>query len=109
AAYQSFRSPRPGEAGDRNILRMPSYIVMDAGLGKTFNIPHTENHKLQFRWETFNVTNTQPFGVISTMGVDQDPYLARPNADFGRYIGSQKPVGESRSGRMMQFALRYMF
>lgn len=109
AAYQSFRSPRAGEAGDRNILRLPSYIVVDAGLGKIFNMPYSENHKLQLRWETFNVSNTQRFGVISSMGVDQDPYLARPGPDFGRYIDSQKPVGESRPGRVMQFALRYTF
>jgi hypothetical protein len=109
AAYQSFRSPRAGEPGDRNILRIPSYFVIDAGLGKSFDLPYAENHKLQFRWETFNVTNTQPFGVITTMGVEQDPYLARPGPDFGRYVDSQKPVGESRPGRVMQFALRYTF
>lgn len=30
AAYRSFRSPRAGEVGDRNILRLPRYFVMDA-------------------------------------------------------------------------------
>ncbi len=108
-AYRSFRSPRAGEVGDRNILRRPTYFVVDAGLGKTFKMPYAETHRLQFRWEVFNVTNTQPFGVIAAIGVAQDPYLGTPNADFGRYIDSQKPVGESRSGRVMQFALRYVF
>ncbi len=108
-AYRSFRSPRAGEVGDRNILRLPSYFVMDAGLGKTFDMPYAESHKLQFRWEVFNLTNTQPFGVISAMGLAQDPYLGAPGPDFGRYIDSQKPVGESRPGRVMQFALRYVF
>ena len=28
AAYKSFRSPRPGETGDRNILRYPGFITM---------------------------------------------------------------------------------
>jgi hypothetical protein len=109
AAYRSFRSPRAGEVGDRNILRRPAYFVMDMGLGKTFKMPYAESHQLQFRWEVFNVTNTQPFGVISAIGVAQDPYLGTPTADFGRYIDSQKPVGESRPGRVMQFALRYVF
>jgi hypothetical protein len=109
AAYQSFRSPRAGEVGDRNILRLPGYFVVDAGLGKTFNMPYSETHKLQLRWEVFNVTNTQPFGVISSMGLAQDPYLGKPGPDFGRYIDSQKPVGETRPGRVMQFALRYVF
>ena len=62
AAYRSFRSPRAGEVGDRNILRLPRYFVMDAGLGKTFKMPYAERHSLQFRWEVFNLTNTQPFG-----------------------------------------------
>ncbi len=109
AAYRSFRSPRAGEVGDRNILRLPRYFVMDAGLGKTFKMPYAETHLLQFRWEVFNVTNTQPFGVISAIGVAQDPYTGSPGPDFGRYFDSQKPVGETRPGRVMQFALRYVF
>jgi len=109
AAYRSFRSPRAGEVGDRNILRLPRYFVMDAGLGKTFKMPYAESHSLQFRWEVFNVTNTQPFGVISAMGAAQDPYTGAAGADFGRYFDSQKPVGETRPGRVMQFALRYVF
>jgi hypothetical protein len=72
-------------------------------------MPYSETHKLQLRWEVFNVTNTQPFGVISSMGLAQDPYLGKPGPDFGRYIDSQKPVGETRPGRVMQFALRYVF
>lgn len=109
AAYRSFRSPRAGEVGDRNILRQPRYFVLDAGLGKTFNMPYAESHQLQFRWEVFNVTNTQPFGAIFALSVAQDPYLGTPGADFGRYFDSQKPVGETRPGRVMQFALRYVF
>ncbi len=32
AVYQSYRDPRPGEAGDRNTLRQPGYFTLDAGL-----------------------------------------------------------------------------
>ncbi len=107
--YQSFRSARAGEDGDRNILRLPWYFSMDASLNKTFRLPYAEGHQLQFRWETFNVTNTQPFGVIDSLGVLADPYKGEPNPGFGRYIGSQTPSGESRPGRVMQFGLRYSF
>lgn len=109
AAFRSFRSPRAGEVGDRNILRLPAYFALDAGLGKSFKMPYAEGHQMTFRWEVFNVTNTQPFGVIATMGQVQDPYLSQPGSDFGRFNGSQAPVGESRPGRVMQFALRYVF
>jgi hypothetical protein len=60
-AYSSFRSPYPGESGDRNQLRMPSYFVMDMGLQKQFKMPWSETHKLGFKWEVFNVTNSDFF------------------------------------------------
>ena len=45
-AYQSFRNARAGEVGDRNIdtLRLPSYISLDAGLSKSFNMWYAEGH-----------------------------------------------------------------
>jgi hypothetical protein len=62
-AFQHFRNAYPGETGERNVFRVPGYVVVDMGLGKTFHpsglwarIPET--HELQFRWEVFNVTNT---------------------------------------------------
>jgi hypothetical protein len=111
-AYRSFRNARAGEAGDRNIttLRLPSYFAMDAGLSKSFPMWYAEGHRLQFRWEVFNVTNTQRFGLISSLGLNPEPFAAnQAPEDFGRYVGSQTPVGEKRPGRVMQFALRYQF
>jgi hypothetical protein len=70
---------------------------------------YAENHRLTFRWEVFNVTNTQRFGSISSFGLNLDPQEGTPPSDFGRYTGSQTPIGESRPGRVMQFALRYQF
>jgi len=109
AVYKSFRSARAGEDGDRNIFRLPRYFCLDSALSKTFKMPYAEGHQLQFRWEVFNVTNTQPFGSIDSQGLPQDPWRGEPNPGFGRYISSQTPAGESRPGRVMQFALRYIF
>jgi hypothetical protein len=109
-AYNSFRNARAGETGERNIntLRFPSYFVLDSGLSKSFKI--TESQRLQFRWEVFNVTNTQPFGAIDSLTLNPDPFSATaPSSGFGNFIGSQVPVGEPRPGRTMQFALRYSF
>lgn len=112
AALQSFRDARPGEGGDRNILRGPSYITLDAGLYKTFNLPW-EGHKLTFRWEVFNVTNTQRFdgNTIADLSLTQDPFVFKPTAgrDFGRFTSTQTPLNETKAGRVMQFALRYEF
>ena len=111
AAYRSFRNSRAGESGDRNIdtLRIPSYFVFDAGLSKSFGMWYAEGHKLQFRWEVFNVTNTQRYGTIANLTLNPEPFLGTPPSNFGTYIGSQTPVGETRPGRVMQFALRYQF
>jgi hypothetical protein len=111
AAYQSFRNARAGETGDRNVLRGPSYISLDAGLMKTFKMPW-ENHTLQFRWEVFNVTNTQRFdgNTISDISVGQDPFQGgQPGSDFGRFTSTQTPLNETKAGRIMQFGLRYQF
>ncbi len=111
-AYRSFRNARAGEVGDRNLstLRLPRYFVLDAGLSKSFKMGYAEGHQLQFRWEVFNVTNTQPFGVIAALTLLPDPFDAdAPSASFGRFSGSQTAVGEPRPGRVMQFALRYSF
>ena len=111
AVYRSFRPARPGEIGDRNVLRAPGYISLDAGLYKTFQMPW-EGHALQFRWEVFNVTNTQRFDglTISDLSLGTDPFLGgSPNSDFGRFTSTQAPLNETKAGRVMQFALRYTF
>lgn len=109
-AYQSLRNPRAGEEGDRNVFRLPHYATMDMGLGKSFRMPYSEQHSLQLRWEVFNVTNSQPFGGGGmTLTVNQDPNLSTPVAQWGQFTRSATPAGETRPGRIMQFALRYSF
>ena len=111
AAYQSWRPARSGEVGDRNALRGPGYIALDMGLYKSFKMPW-EGHALQFRWEVFNVTNTQRFDAltIADLSLGTDPFLGgNPNSDFGRFTSTQTPLNETKAGRVMQFALRYTF
>ena len=109
AAYQSFRSPRAGETGDRNVLRYPGFISLDFGLSKLIKMPYSENHNLRFRWDVFNATNTQRLTSVlgSTFAVGLDPFLGgatgTPTASFGNLTAIQ---GEPR---IMQFALRYEF
>jgi hypothetical protein len=106
-AYHSFRNARPGETGDRNVFRIPSYIALDFGVGKTWKMPFNENHRLQLRAEAFNITNTQrlagPNRTRSGFGLSIDPQLYDPSGEFGNIIETQ---GQPR---IMQFALRYDF
>jgi hypothetical protein len=110
-AYLSFRDPRPGEGGDRNVFRYPGYFALDAGLYKTFKLPW-EGQTITFRWEVFNVTNTQKLtGPISGTGLGTDPFLlgTTVSSDFGKLTATQTPLNENKAGRVMQFALRYQF
>jgi hypothetical protein len=101
-AYRSFRTPFAGEAGDRNTYRYPGYVTFDFGLYKSFRL-FTENQKLTFRWEVFNLTNTQRFTGLTSTALAKDPNLGAPSADFGKFTGTQG------TPRVMQFALRIDF
>ncbi len=111
--YQGFRNAYPGETGPRNIFRMPGYVNLDMGLGKTWKMPYKEGHELQFRWEVFNVTNTQRFNNVNTgrdgWGVVLDPKLtnAAPPPTWASFTSVQGRNGEAF--RIMQFGLRYSF
>ena len=106
-AYRSFRNARPGETGDRNVFRMPGYVSLDMGLAKSFTMPWSENHKLQIRWEVFNVTNTQHFGRLDTsrtgFGITLDPFNESPPSNWSNFTGIQG------TPRIMQFGFRYSF
>ncbi len=103
AAYQSYRTPYPGESGDRNQLRYPSYFTLDSGLAKSFVMPWKENHKIQIRWEVFNVTNSAQFTGLASTALGYNPSRGLPSSTFANFTGTQG------SPRVMQFAFRYDF
>ena len=104
-AYQSFRNARAGETGERNVLRRQGYVSLDMGLSKSFKVH--EGHRLQFRWEVFNATNTQRLGAANAdhagMGLNVDPHITIPSSSFGTISQIQG------TPRIMQFGLRYDF
>jgi hypothetical protein len=95
-SLQSFTNSRAGQSGARNIIRGDGFFSLDFGLGKEFRMPW-EGHRLQFRWEVFNATNTARFDV-STISLD-----ITNSGTFGRYQDTLAPP------RVMQFGLRYEF
>jgi carboxypeptidase family protein len=105
--YRSFRNARPGETGDRNVFRVPGYVNLDLGLGKSFTMPWSEGHKLQIRVEAFNVTNTQRMGQIDIsrtgFGMALDPVNATPPTNWSNFTAIQG------TPRVMQFGFRYEF
>lgn len=111
-AFNSLRNARPGETGDRNVFRLPGYSTLDMGLSKTFTMPWNENHKFQFRWEVFNVTNVQYFDISGALitrtsyGLPQDTGVIQstPPGSFGTLYDSVQGTP-----RQMQFGFRYSF
>ncbi len=81
-----------GNAG-RNILYGPPQRQLDFSVFKNFTV--TENSRLQFRAEVFNLTNTPNFGV---------PQQTLGTPDFGT-INNTANAGP----RQLQFALKLLF
>ncbi|MDQ3258903.1 MAG: hypothetical protein M3R15_34410, partial [Acidobacteriota bacterium] len=75
----------------RNSLRGPGYKNVDLGLHRNF--PITENVRVQFRAEAFNVFNFVNLGL---------PNSNRSSSNFGRILTASDP-------RILQFALRLNF
>jgi hypothetical protein len=80
-----------GNSG-RNILRGPGRVNLDFSLFKSFQL--TEKFRLQFRAETFNITNTPQFDVPNAS-------IGSPNAGI-----ITNTLGNPRQ---LQFALRLSF
>jgi hypothetical protein len=99
AAMDGYNLPLAGDSGQRNGLRGDGFFGIDLGVGKRFSLYSVRDqpHTLQFRAESFNITNSVRF----------DPYSASVNilnpARFGQYTGTlTRP-------RVFQFSLRYEF
>ena len=101
-ALSKFRRAYPGEPGVRNMFEGDGYFSIDFSLSKSWSLPWASDHKLRFRWDTFNVTNTPKFDVFF-----MDMFPDR-QASFGRYYETIATC-DGGAGRCMQFALKYEF
>jgi hypothetical protein len=99
-ALEFFRFSLPGEQGIRNQLRGDGYFTFDTSISKAFRLGIAD-HRLRFRWDVFNLTNTAKFDVNSLTALPD-------RSGFGRYDGTLATC-DAQAGRCMQFALRYEF
>jgi len=107
-AYAAYTHTPMGGAGSRNTLRAGGFFTIDLGIGKSFRMPW-EGHRLQFRWEIFNLTNTVSFASSGgDITLDLDSVSA-----FGRIINTASSASQSYPlvphNRVMQIGLRYEF
>ena len=95
-AFTFFRFTLPGLRGERNVLRADQYFSLDFAIGKSFFMPW-EGHKLTFRFEAFNVTNSTYFDAASL------------SASIGRQATFGDYSAVMGNPRQMQFGFRYEF
>jgi hypothetical protein len=99
-AIAMFRRQLPGEVGLRNVFRGDGYFTVDLSVSKSWSLGIAD-HRVRFRWDIFNATNTPKFDVGQ---LTNTPDLT----GFGRYNGTLATC-DAQAGRCMQFALRYEF
>ena len=99
-AITKFRRQLPGETGVRNLFRGDGYFTIDTSVSKSWALGIAD-HRLRFRWDVFNLTNTPKFDVGQ---LTNTPDIA----GFGRYNGTLATC-DAQAGRCMQFAFRYEF
>ena len=97
----AFVAGTPGEWGNagRGLVELPGFKNVALLLSKYFQLPW-EGHRLQFRFEAFNLTNT--------------PHLGTPGNAFGIFSINATSTAAARiftadSPRIIQFALKYKF
>ncbi len=88
----------------RNTLSSPGIIGWDFILLKNFKLPYSDNHKLQFRFEAFNLPNHPNWGNPDN-NLNSGPVNATTGlgANFGTITGVRTNM------RNLQLALRYTF
>jgi hypothetical protein len=100
AIVGSVQFSAPGVFGSRNVLRGPSYSVVDLAVSKLFTVPvGGARHQLQLQVIAFNVFDQVNF---SPNGID----LAPRSATFGRITTTAGPRGGARE---VELAVRYTF
>jgi hypothetical protein len=96
---------RPTGRGDRGntcdnaMLQLPGFHNHDISLFKNF--PLKSGHKMQFRWEIYNLFDQLSFFEVDT-SAQFDATGRQTDTNFGK-------VTSARNERRMQFSLRYAF
>ncbi|MGB6401425.1 MAG: TonB-dependent receptor [Candidatus Sulfotelmatobacter sp.] len=96
AAEAAFRPEWPGESGVRNNVIGDGMFDIDTGVSKDFALG--EGRRVEFSWQTFNLTNSVRYDVRAAQ-----PSLSSDPAEFGKYLSTLTQP------RFMQFALRLVF
>ena len=108
-AFAPVTAARFGTSGF-NIVRAPGLINFDASIFRDFTI--RKRFKMQFRAESFNITNTPHFAgpgtSVSSMQLNSDGSLCNLNG-YTVITAVQNTGREGVDERMFRFALKLTF
>ena len=90
-----------GRIGVRNNVIGEGMFNIDTGVSKDFALG--EGRRVEFSWQTFNLTNSVRYDVRGAVGNSAQPSLSYDPAKFGKYLSTLT------TPRFMQFALRFVF
>ena len=95
--FDAFTTATPGTFGNlgRNAVFGPGLVNFDAAIHKDFHMFYNENHRLQFRFETFNAFNHPNWGLPNGNH--------RSATNFGQISTTRGDM------RQLQFAVKYVF
>jgi hypothetical protein len=96
-AFTAFNETMAGQSGLRNNLRGSGWFDIDSGVYKNFTMPWSEKEHLQFRWESYNLTNSVRF----------DPASASLSVLIASSFG--KLTSQLGTPRQMQFAMKFIW
>ncbi|HEV1283847.1 MAG TPA: TonB-dependent receptor [Bryobacteraceae bacterium] len=107
----AFAEGAPGTFGNvgRNTMLSPGIFVIDTELHKDWVMPYSEHHRLQLRFEAFNVLNHPNFGepnpnILAGAAIAGAP-AGTAHASFG-VIGG---LAAGTTMRQLQVAMKYTF
>lgn len=107
----AFAEAPPGTFGNvgRNTMTAPGIFSIDAELHKEWVMPYSEHHRLQLRFEGFNVLNHPNFGgpngnILAGAAIPGAP-AGSAHAGFGVISG----LAAGTTMRQLQVAMKYTF
>jgi hypothetical protein len=104
----AFQSPAPGTFSlmGKNNIPGPAFWQFDMALAKEFRI--VENHKIEFRAEAFNLSNSFRAGIPQAAG---SAGLAAGGSGLGTIFGTPTfgQITSALDPRIVQMALKYSF
>jgi len=105
----AFGPPVPGFRGTagRNILSGPDFKSVDFSVVKEFKF--SENRKLQFRAEVFNLLNRANFDLPANADDGEQLFTFSAPSTFTRIDTAGRIFSTNGDAREIQFALKFIF